>query len=163
MAMQTSSLTSVPFEVPYSLGRYRRVYLEQILMVRWCGAAEVGDFQALVREAEQYARQRKSKVIHVAVQSASHPPLSGEVRAEVMDIIPRVFNSFDSFHNVVEARGFSASAIRSVVLGFAMAAGLRSKVFVHPSVEAAFATVAPQVRVSVGELMARARLAGLIL
>jgi hypothetical protein len=163
MAMQTSSVTSVPFEVPYSLGRYRRVYLERVLLVRWYGAAEAGDFQALVREAEHYARQRKSKVIHLAVQSPSHPPLSGEVRAEVMDIIPRVFDSFESFHNVVEGRGFSASAIRSVVLGFAMAAGLRGKVFVHPSLEAAFATVAPQVGLSAGELTTRARQAGLVL
>ncbi|HEU4410663.1 MAG TPA: hypothetical protein VFS43_35740 [Polyangiaceae bacterium] len=150
-----------PFDVPYSTGRYRRVFIGQVLIVRWYGTAEPGDFTNLMNECRRYVAQTGSKVVHLAIQSPTHPPLSAEVQIEAARVLRAAFKYCESIHNVVESQGFAASIIRSVVLAVWMAAGLRGKLFFYTSLDRAFDDVALRVPSTKTELVARAREVGL--
>jgi hypothetical protein len=150
-----------PLDVPFSTGRYRRVFVGRVLIVRWYGAVEPGDFTSLMNECGRYMGQTGAKVVHLAIQSPTHPPLSAEVRAEAIRVMRAAFKYCESIHNVIESQGFAASVIRSVVLAISMAAGLRGKVFIYTSLDDAFSDVAPRVPLPKTELLLRARDAGL--
>jgi hypothetical protein len=151
-----------PFSEPFGNGRYLRVYLGRVLIVRWLGAVEPGDFTDIVHESGRYATQTGSKILHLSIQSPTHPPLSTEVRSEAIRVMSTAFKYYESLHNVIESQGFTASVIRSVVLAISMATGLRGKVFIYTTLDEAFEDVARRAAMTKIDLVARARDAGIV-
>ncbi|HEU4412933.1 MAG TPA: hypothetical protein VFS43_47265 [Polyangiaceae bacterium] len=152
-----------PFHEPFVTERYRRVYIGRVLIVRWLGAVAPGDFTDIVHESGRYFAQTGAKILHLSIQSASHPPLTSEVRAEAVRVMSTAFKYYESIHNVIESQGFTASVIRSVVLAISMATGLRGKVFTYTSIDDALDDVSARASVGKLELLNKARDAGVTL
>jgi hypothetical protein len=97
------------------------------------GKPAKSDFDRLLRQLAESAKEFGAPVIYVTRVPAEAPAPDAEVRKYLNSILPRFMESCSSYHVVLEGTGFGAAMKRAVVTGLMQLGFRRGSFFVHAS------------------------------
>jgi hypothetical protein len=136
---------------------YKSTTCDRVHMTRWEGSASVDDLKKLMAEVEGLHASLGRQAVHISIVPQGFPPMPSDVRSHIVRETPVLFTHCVALYNVVEGTGFWASAMRGVFTGLVMAAGVRGRVFVEPSLQAAARHIREHYGVDADRIIAAAR------
>jgi hypothetical protein len=117
----------------------------RIFLIRWRVPA-VSDGMQLLREVEAAHGQSGAKLIYLAVAPSDSPPPPEDLRKIMASHVDAMLQHCEMMHLVFEGVGFSQTIKRMALASIVLVSGMKGRMLVHDSLDAAMASTTPALR-----------------
>ena len=126
------------------------------------GEAKPADIDQVLAALQRAVAECGHPVLYVTRLPVNAPPPDAAARAHLDRLMPNIATLCSTYHVVLEGEGFGAAIKRGVLIGLFQLGWRRKMFFVHATVEQVVASVTPDVRRALDNLLIATRAQGLL-